>query len=197
MALFGLAFAASLPAVNQALPWQLRKGSTIMGSNVKNPQGQSLGNIQDLVISPQDSRIAYAVLSLGGILGLGEKLFAVPFNALQRAADVDTFILDMPQERLKNAPQFNQNNWPQMTDPQWIATVYQFYGLQSYWESQGEVLMATVENTAGALQLKMAEGQIVEFAVPETILQKLQAGDRLEIILRKTPDVSQQQSGRQ
>jgi hypothetical protein len=74
------------------------------------------------------------VLASGGLLGLGEKLFAVPLSALQRAAKVDTLLLDMDQERLKQAPEFNPHNWPQMTDQQWIASVYTFYGLQPYWE---------------------------------------------------------------
>jgi PRC-barrel domain len=198
IALLGLALAAPVPAADQALPWQLRMGSAIIGSKIKNPQGQNLGNIHDLVIHPQDSRVAYAVLSFGGILGLGEKLFAVPLNALQRAADIDTFVLDMNQERLHNAPQFNQNNWPLMTDPQWIASIYQFYGLQAYWELQNAALVATVEDTQGTLKLKTAEGNTVEFAVPESILQSLHPGDRVEIVMHKTPPASQpQQSGRQ
>jgi hypothetical protein len=195
--MLGLALAASLPAVDQALPWQLRMSSTIIGSNVKNPQGQNLGNIHDLVIHPQDSRVVYAVLSFGGILGLGEKLFAVPLNALQRAADMDTFILDMNQERLQNAPQFNQHNWPLMTDPQWIASVYRFYGLQPYWEPQSTALVATVEGTQGTLKLRTAEGDTVEFAVPESVLQSLHPGERLEIVMHKTSPASQQQSGTQ
>ena len=197
IALLGLALAASLPAVDQALPWQLRMGSTIIGSNVKNPQGQNLGNIHDLVIHPQDSRVVYAVLSFGGILGLGEKLFAVPLNALQRAADMDTFILDIDQEQLQNAPQFNQHNWPLMTDPHWIASVYRFYGLQSYWEPQSAALVATVEDTQGTLKLKTVEGDTVEFAVPESVLQSLPPGERVEIVLHTPPPASQQQRGSQ
>lgn len=192
IALLGLALAASLPAADQALPWQLRMGSTIIGSNVKNPQGQNLGKVHDLVIHPQDSRVVYAVLSFGGILGLGEKLFAVPLSALQRAADMDTFILDLDQERLQTAPQFNQHNWPVMTDPQWIDSVYQFYGLRSYWEPQSEALVATVEDTQGTLKLKTAAGHIVEFAVPESLLQSLQPGERVEIGLHKVQRASQQ-----
>jgi hypothetical protein len=74
----------------------------------------------------------YAVVSFGGVLGLGEKLFAVPLSALKRAAEANTFILEIDQERLQNAPEFNQHNWPQMTDPQWVTSVYTFYGLQPY-----------------------------------------------------------------
>jgi hypothetical protein len=198
IAILGLVLAGALPAIEQALPWQLRLGSVIIGSHVKNPQGQSLGTIQDLVVNPQDSRIAYAVLSFGGVLGLGEKRFAVPLSVLQRAADIDTFILEMDQERLQNAPQFNQHNWPQMTNPEWIASVYAFYGVQSYWTPQRQTLMATVENTDGTLKLKTAQGDAVEFTVPEPLLQNLQPGDGVEILMHKIPRTSQpQQSGKQ
>jgi hypothetical protein len=58
----------------------------------------------------------------------------VPLSALKRAAEANTFILAVDQAQLQNAPEFNQHNWPQMTDPQWIASVYTFYGLQPYWQ---------------------------------------------------------------
>jgi sporulation protein YlmC with PRC-barrel domain len=106
----------------------------MLGSTVQNLQGEELGTLNDLVVNPADNRVVYGVLASGGLLGLGEKLFAVPLSALQHAAKVDTLLLDMAQERLKQAPEFNPHNWPQMTDRQWIASVYTFYGLQPYWE---------------------------------------------------------------
>ena len=58
-------------AAAQVNPLQVRLGSHLLGSTVKNPQGQALGSIKDLVISPEDNRVLYAVLSFGGVLGLG------------------------------------------------------------------------------------------------------------------------------
>ena len=115
-------------------PWQLRLSSNVIGSHVKNLKGDSLGDIKDLVIDPENSRVVYAVLSFGGVLGLGEKRFAVPLSAMKRSSEVNTFILDVAQERLQQAPEFNQNNWPQMTDPQWVTAIYDFYGLKPYWQ---------------------------------------------------------------
>src|SRR5262249_11520534 len=76
----------------------------------------------------------YAVLSFGGVFGLGEKSVALPLSALKPAAEAKTFVLEMDPERLRTAPEFNQDNWPQVTDPQWIKSVYTFYGLQPYWQ---------------------------------------------------------------
>jgi hypothetical protein len=134
LGLFSLLLIGPLEGMAQVHPLELRLGSSILGSTIKNPQGKDLGTMKDLVVSPSDNRVVYAVLSFGGVLGLGEKLFAVPLHALKHAAEAKTFVLEIAPEQLHNAPEFNQNNWPQMTDPQWIATVYTFYGLQPYWQ---------------------------------------------------------------
>src|SRR5262249_48937051 len=123
-----------LTAAAQGNPLQLRLGSHLLGSTVKNPQGKDLGSIKDLVINPEDNRVVYAVLSFGGVFGLGEKSVAMPLSALKPAAEAKTFVLEMDPERLRTAPEYNQDNWPQMTDPQWITSVYMFYGVQPYWQ---------------------------------------------------------------
>ena len=95
---------------------QVRLGSHLLGSTVKNPQGKELGSIKDLVISPEDNRVIYAVLSFGGVLGLGEKAVAMPLSVLKSAAEAKTFEVEMDPERLRPASEFNQDNSPQMTD---------------------------------------------------------------------------------
>jgi hypothetical protein len=130
--LLSLQLVGPLDTAAQSQPLQLHLGSSIIGSNLKNPQGKDLGKVKDLVVNADDNRVVYAVVSFGGVLGVGEKLFAVPLSALKRAAEANTFILEIDQERLQNAPEFNQHNWPQMTDSQWITSVYTFYGLQPY-----------------------------------------------------------------
>ena len=130
--LFSVQLLAPWEVTAQVHPLQFRLGSSLLGSTVKNPQGKALGTLKDLVISPEENRVVYAVLSFGGVLGVGEKFVAIPLSALKPAAEAQTFVLDLDPERLRTAPEFNQNNWPQMTDPQWIASVYTFYGLQPY-----------------------------------------------------------------
>jgi PRC-barrel domain len=134
LGLFTIQLLGPVGVAAQGNPLQVRLGSHLIGSTVKNPQGKDLGSIKDLVISPEENRVLYAVLSFGGVLGLGEKFFAMPLSALKPAAEAKTFVLEMDPERLRNAPEFNQNNWPQMTDPQWITSVYTFYGLQPDWQ---------------------------------------------------------------
>ena len=101
-----------------------------MGADVENPQGQDLGDIKDVVIDRASGRIAYAVVSFGGFLGMGEKLFAVPWGAFSQPSDnKDKFVLAVDKERLTNAPGFDANNWPQMASQEWVTSLYSYYNV--------------------------------------------------------------------
>jgi uncharacterized protein YjbJ (UPF0337 family)/sporulation protein YlmC with PRC-barrel domain len=104
------------------------------GYRVINPAREDLGKIEDIVIDMESGRIAYAVLSFGGFLGFGNKLFAIPWEALRLSSQDDEFILHVNKEVLENAPGFDKDHWPEMADRQWGASVYSYYGYQPYWE---------------------------------------------------------------
>jgi len=101
IALLNLVCAVGSFAQDRELPWNLIRGNTFIGADVQNPQGQNLGDIKDIVIDRVSGRMAYAVVSFGGFLGMGEKLFAVPWGAFSQKVDKDTFVLDVDKERLK------------------------------------------------------------------------------------------------
>ncbi|MEE1919130.1 PRC-barrel domain-containing protein [Pseudomonas asiatica] len=75
----------------------------------------------------------YAVLSFGGFLGMGEKLFAVPWGALRLDTVNKRFVLDADKDRLKNVPGFDKDNWPNMSDPTWGKGIHDYYG--TTWEN--------------------------------------------------------------
>lgn len=108
--------------------------STITGDNVRNPQGEDLGKIKDLMIDTSSGRIAYAVLSFGGFLGMGDKLFAVPFKALRLHPEEHSFELDVDKERLERAHGFDKDNWPDMADHSWQTEVHKVYNVDPYWD---------------------------------------------------------------
>ena len=108
--------------------------STLTGDRVVNTLGEDLGKLEDLMIDLQPGRIAYAVLSFGGILGVGDKLFAIPWQAFTIDTAEKRFVLNVDKELLKQAPGFNKSNWPDMTDPAWGAELYGYYGYEPYWE---------------------------------------------------------------
>jgi sporulation protein YlmC with PRC-barrel domain len=107
--------------------------TTMIGDKVVNPQGQDLGKLEELMIDLDEGRIAYAVLSFGGFMGIGDKLFAIPWDALTVDTVHERIELDIQKETLKDAPGFDKDNWPETTDRQWLSDVYGYYGYQPYW----------------------------------------------------------------
>jgi sporulation protein YlmC with PRC-barrel domain len=111
--------------------------SSLIGDNVKNPHGEDLGKIEEIMIDTDNGRVAYAVLSFGGFLGIGDKLFAIPWDALQVAPEEKAFVINIDKETLENAPGFDKDNWPQTPpgDDDWLTSVYNYYDTTPYWET--------------------------------------------------------------
>lgn len=114
---------------------EIMAADTLEGDDVINARGEDLGKIKDIMIDVRDGRVAYAVLSSGGFLGLGDKLFAIPWSALTLDADRKCFVLDVDKEKLKAAPGFDKDHWPSMADPTWASEVHSYYGQRNYWSS--------------------------------------------------------------
>ena len=65
---------------------------------------------------------------LAAYLEWGKKLFAVPWNALRLDTANKRFELDVEKDRLKNAPGFDKDDWPDMADPSWVDKIHSYYG---------------------------------------------------------------------
>ena len=108
--------------------------STLDGDKVTNSADEDLGKVNSIMIDIPSGRIAYAVLSFGGVLGIGNKLFAVPWDALRVDEDEKCLILDVDKRSLETAPGFDKDNWPDMANPAWGASIFKHYGVTPYWE---------------------------------------------------------------
>ena len=108
--------------------------STLAGDSVRNGAGDNIGKVDEIMIDIPSGKVAYAVLSFGGVLGMGNKLFAVPWDALKVDEDEKCFILNVEKSTLESAPGFDKNNWPDMADTTWAARIFKHYGAQPYWE---------------------------------------------------------------
>jgi sporulation protein YlmC with PRC-barrel domain len=108
--------------------------TALIGDYVYNPAGEELGHIKDIMLDISRGRIAYAVMSFGGLLGMGDKLFAVPWRALEHHPETNSFLLDIDKERLKAAEGFDKDNWPDMTDADWGFRTHEFYDVRPYWD---------------------------------------------------------------
>jgi sporulation protein YlmC with PRC-barrel domain len=110
------------------------KASSMIGTDVVNPKGDNLGDVKEVVIDPRTGKVAYAVVSFGGFLSMGEKLFAIPFSALVYDSEKNEYVLDVSKERLEAAPGFDADHWPAMSDEKWNRDVYKYYQRSPYWE---------------------------------------------------------------
>lgn len=161
--------------------------SVLSDMDVRNPQGDELGNIDDLVVDLESNQIRYIALSVGGFLGIGDKLVAVPIEAMKLVHDGEEtyFVLDADKKSLEEAPGFNEDNWPDVADPRWSEEVDKRFG-------NIQILRATVQRvedervvvktedgeekaiTAGGKAVVMIDGEEAE-------LSDLQQGQKLRI----------------
>ena len=106
---------------------------TLEGDSVYNEADEKLGEITDIMIDVPTGRVAYAVMSVGGILGIGDKLFAIPWQALTLDTENKCFRMNILKEQLKEAPGFDKDHWPTMADQTWAQEVHEFYDARPYW----------------------------------------------------------------
>lgn len=108
---------------------RLMGADTLIGEDVYNATDEKLGDIKEIMIDMQQGTIAYAVLSFGGFLGLGDKFFAVPWRALTLDTVNKRFVLNIAKEKLKDAPGFDKGDWPDLADRTLTDTLHNYYGL--------------------------------------------------------------------
>jgi sporulation protein YlmC with PRC-barrel domain len=106
----------------------LMGASTLIGEDVYGNNDEYLGDVKEIMLDMRNGKVGYAVLSFGGFLGLGEKLFAVPWNALKLDTVNKRFTLNSDKDRLKNAPGFDKDDWPDMADESWSNGINSYYG---------------------------------------------------------------------
>jgi sporulation protein YlmC with PRC-barrel domain len=113
---------------------RVMSAGSLSGDRVRNAEGDDLGKVKDLMIDVPSGKVAYAVLSFGGILGAGDKLFAIPWDAFVLDEDEKEFVLDIDKTTLENAPGFDKDNWPDMADMTWGRQIHSHYGVRPYWD---------------------------------------------------------------
>lgn len=127
--------------------WDDKKGpgprvmaaDTLTGDDVRNDADEKIGELSHIMIDVPTGRVAYGVLSIGGFLGIGDKLFAIPWTALRLDPAEHCFRLNVSKEELENAPGFDKDAWPstadqQFGDRQWAEDIHAYYHVTPYWE---------------------------------------------------------------
>ena len=107
------------------LPLKCLTATSIIGDKVYNKEDEYLGDIKEIMLNLNTGQIEYYVIEFGGFLGMGEKLFAIPFRLLSIDADKQLFIFDQQKEILENAPGFDKQHWPE--------TNIHYYNADQHW----------------------------------------------------------------
>ncbi|KTD56471.1 PRC-barrel domain-containing protein [Legionella shakespearei] len=100
----------------------------VIGVNVENIQNESLGKVEAIMLDKTSGQVAYVVLSYGGFLGMGDKLFALPWSIFSYDASEDCFKIPLDKEKLKNSPGFDKDHWPDMSNTTWRNSINTYYG---------------------------------------------------------------------
>ncbi len=122
------------PMGNEGPGPRLLTAGTIKGDKVINHLDETLGHIEEIMLDMRLGRIAYAVMASGGFLGMGERLFAIPWAALTLDPDRKCFVLKAGKAQFENAPGFDKSHWPVAADRSWHEGVHEHYGVARYWE---------------------------------------------------------------
>ncbi|HEY0877457.1 MAG TPA: PRC-barrel domain-containing protein [Zeimonas sp.] len=113
------------------------RASKIIGTNVENANGENIGEIKDMMVDVQNERVRYVVLSHGGVLGIGDKLFAYPMSMVEsQGRNGDKLVMNVDKERLEKAPGFDKNKWPSFADSKYTGEVDKYYGADSTRDGQ-------------------------------------------------------------
>lgn len=138
----------------------------ILGRTTLTAEGQTLGNVTDLVIDAATGKVRYAALDAGGQFGLGKKMFAVPWKNLRFGSqnDVPIFLLDVEFETLRNAPGFDPEHWPNFVQDDWAKDIDRFFADP---RKEGEI----VRFAGRELMLRLAEtGEVARYVVSDSVI---------------------------
>ena len=110
---------------------ELMGAHTLTGNKVVNQADEHLGDIKEIMLDMRTGYVAYAVVGHGGLLGIGEKLFAIPWSALRLDTANKRFILEIEKSHFESAPGFDPDHWPDMADEIWVDAVHAHYGTKA------------------------------------------------------------------
>ncbi|MFT0892455.1 PRC-barrel domain-containing protein [Pseudochelatococcus sp. G4_1912] len=105
----------------------------VAGTTVYNAEGENLGSIHDLMIDKQTGRVAYAVMSFGGFLGMGSDYHPLPWSTLTYDTNMGGYVVHLTREQLEGGPTFSEDEDPHWGDRDYEKRVHDYYGSGPYW----------------------------------------------------------------
>ena len=117
---------------------RLMGADTLIGDHIHNLKDEHLGTVKEIMLDMKTGQVAYVVMASGGVLTLGEKLFAVPWEALTLDTANHQMRLNIDKDRIENAPGFDKDHWPDMANQAWASEIHNYYGTSSSSASLGQ-----------------------------------------------------------
>jgi hypothetical protein len=105
----------------------------VEGTSVYNRAGDKLGTVKSVMIDKTSGKVAYAVMSFGGFLGMGSDMHPLPWSVLDYDTDQDGYVVDLDKTTLEKAPRFGADEAVAWTDPKWGREVHDYYRAEPYW----------------------------------------------------------------
>lgn len=106
----------------------------VQGTTVYNTSREKLGSVQDVMIDKSSGRIAYAVLSFGGFLGIGDRYYPLPWEKLTYDTQAGGYVVDIDRNVLEGAPSYTDEATAGWNDEAWGRGVYSYYGVHPFWD---------------------------------------------------------------
>ena len=105
----------------------------VQGTNVYNTGGDSLGEVYDVMIDKMSGKVAYAIMSFGGFLGIGERYHPLPWNTLKYDTRQGGYVVGLTRQQLEGAPTYARTETPAWGDRAYEKSIHDYYGTAPYW----------------------------------------------------------------
>ena len=112
---------------------ELIAAAKVGGTPVYNRHGERLGTVEDVMLDKRSGRVAYAVMSFGGFLGIGERYHPLPWSLLRYDVELGGYIVDIDRSQLEKAPSYAASEEADWADRNWGKQVSDYYGVRPYW----------------------------------------------------------------
>lgn len=103
------------------------RATKVKGTDVYNAEGEHLGHIDDVVLSKREGRAAYAIMSFGGFLGIGERYHSLPWDSLTYDPERGGYVVSVSRAQLEGAPHYAPGEEPNWNDPRYGAQLTEYY----------------------------------------------------------------------
>jgi sporulation protein YlmC with PRC-barrel domain len=106
----------------------------VQGTTVYDTGLEKIGTIEDVMLEKSSGRVAYAILSFGGFLGIGDRYYPLPWEKLTYNTELGGYVIDINRDVLEGAPSYTDQATASWNDEAWARGVYAYYGTHPFWD---------------------------------------------------------------